>query len=268
MASWFLPRPFTSNVDIAVKAVADIALMVSKKKITISWSGGKDSAFALYKILLCGEYEVVHLHTVFNSDTKRVGMHGVHESLIEKQAEAIGLPLTKLYLPESNDHDKYKALMEKFYKNCFLEGISGVVFGDIFLEDLRDFRIGLLKPSHLDGIFPIWKIDSSKLMDDFLNVGFKTILCSAKTEYFDSDHLGKTITEDFVTEFSDKIDVCGENGEFHSFVYDGPLFKTPVPVVLGDVISKSYSYKVTLEDGTVNEQQTLFWFQDLSVVNN
>jgi uncharacterized protein (TIGR00290 family) len=239
--------------------------MVSKKKVTISWSGGKDSAFALYKILLSGEYDVVHLHTVINPESRRVGLHGVHESLIEKQAEAIGLPLIKLYLPESSDHDIYKALMEKFYKNCFLEGLNGVVFGDIFLEDLRDFRLAMLKPAHLEGIFPIWKIDSSKLILDFLNVGFKTMLCAANSVYFDSHHLGKTITEDFVSGFSDKIDVCGENGEFHSFVYDGPIFRFPIEVMLGDVVSKSYRFKVKLEDGTVNEQETSFWFQDLTV---
>jgi uncharacterized protein (TIGR00290 family) len=248
--------------------VADIALMASKKKVTISWSGGKDSAFALYKILLSGEYEVVHLHTLFNSETKRVGLHGVHELLIEKQAEAIGIPLIKLYLPESDNHDTYANVMTRFYKDCFLEGIQGVVFGDIFLEDLREFRIGMLKRAHLEGIFPIWKIDSAKLVDDFLNVGFKTILCSAKKEFFKSSELGRTITSDFIAGLTKEIDVCGENGEFHTFVYDGPIFRRPVQFLLGHVIDKSYHYKVTLQDGTVDNQQTSFWFQDLSVIND
>ena len=239
--------------------------MVSKKKITISWSGGKDSALALYKILLSGEYEVAHLHTVFNASNKRVGLHGVHENLIEKQAEAIGVPLVKLYLEESDNHDRYEALMKHFYNNCFREGIQAVMFGDIFLEDLREYRMRMLTTARLEGVFPIWKIESARLLEDFLNVGFKTLLCSAKSEYFEAADVGKIITTDFVQRFSNKIDICGENGEFHTFVVDGPIFRSPVKFSLGEVTSRSYQYKVKRNDGTVEEQETAFWFQDINV---
>src|SRR5688572_13520947 len=117
--------------------------MISKKKITVSWSGGKDSAFALYKILASGEFDVVSLHTVIDKDSRRVGLHGVQEALIAKQAEQLGLPLIKICLPASDDHDVYKSIMLKFYHQCSLDGVEGVVFGDIFLEDLRDFRMAL-----------------------------------------------------------------------------------------------------------------------------
>jgi uncharacterized protein (TIGR00290 family) len=134
--------------------------MVSKKKMTISWSGGKDSAFALFKILASGEYEVVGLHTVIDKDNRRVGLHGVREELIELQAMSLGLPLVKLYLPASNDHEAYTSLMRSFYKISADDGVTHVMFGDIFLEDLKSFREDLLKESGLIPEFPLWKIDT------------------------------------------------------------------------------------------------------------
>jgi diphthamide synthase (EF-2-diphthine--ammonia ligase) len=143
----------------AVKADAVIALMdTGKKRVTISWSGGKDSAFALYKILSVGTYHVVHLHTVVNAETKRVSMHGVHEKLLMRQAEALGIPLEILYMESSANHDNYTQLMTRFYKRCAGQGIEGVVFGDIFLEDLKIFRESLLQDTGLSSIYPLWEV--------------------------------------------------------------------------------------------------------------
>jgi len=236
--------------------------MTPKKKVSISWSGGKDSAFALYRILLSGEYEIVSLHTVFNEETKRVGLHGVHEGMIEQQAAQLDIPLKKLYLPGSEDHDAYSALMKSFYRQCAHEQLEGIVFGDIFLEDLRKYREELLQESGLDAIFPLWGLNTAVLVDDFINTGFKTILCSADAAYFNQEDLGKVMDYKFVLELSHGVDPCGENGEFHTFVYDGPMFKRPIEFRLRNVVLKEYSYQKRNEDGSIQKLQSAFWFQD------
>jgi uncharacterized protein (TIGR00290 family) len=235
--------------------------MISKKKVTISWSGGKDSAFALYKILASGEFEVVNLHTVIDQDSKRVGLHGVRESLIEKQAEQIGLSLEKIYLPASNDHEVYKSTLQKFYRTCAGNGLEGVVFGDIFLEDLRAFRLSLLEPK-LTPSFPLWNVDSKVLVSDFIDAGFKTTLCAADANFFSPHHL-RLIDHKFLELLPAGVDPCGENGEFHTFVFDGPLFKKPVPITMGEVVKKTYSYQRKEPNGETKKLETSFWFQDL-----
>ena len=234
-----------------------------KKKVTMSWSGGKDSAYALYKILLSQAYDVVNLHTVIDDQTRRVGLHGVPEILIEKQAQAIGLPLEKIYLTASESQDAYETCVQEFYQKCFSEGIEGVVFGDIFLEDLRQYRMNLLKPSKLFAQFPLWGIDSRMIVNDFIDAGFKSAICSADATLFSEEQLGRTIDRYFLTSLATGIDPCGENGEFHTFVYDAPIFQTSIPLRKGDVIRKTYSYRKKNEDGAIVELESPFWFQDL-----
>jgi uncharacterized protein (TIGR00290 family) len=250
-------------VVIVVRTVAGIALMDLKKKVTISWSGGKDSALALYKIISSGEFDIVHLHTVIDNDSKRVGLHGVKEELIERQARALGLKLVKLYLPATEDHAAYESLMRTFYSACKTDNITGVVFGDIFLEDLKTFREKMLEASGATGIFPLWKKDSRALIKEFLEVGFKTLLCSANASIFQSSDLGKTLDEDFIRSIPSAADVCGENGEFHTFVYDGPIFNSPISIEKGAVVKKHYNYKIKQTDGTIQEINAAFWFQEL-----
>jgi uncharacterized protein (TIGR00290 family) len=237
--------------------------MDSKKKITVSWSGGKDSAFALYKVLLSGEYDVVHLHTVISQETRRVGLHGVHESLIDLQAESMGIPLKKIYLESSEQHDAYEKLMHAFYKQCAREGTGAIVFGDIFLEDLKKYREQLLQDSKLNPIFPLWNIDSGRLIEDFVNAGFRTLICSANATLFKKEQVGQTIDAVFLQSLPPQVDPCGENGEFHTFVYEGPLFKRKIDVSLGEVIQRSYLYRKQNEDGSLTELESAFWFQDL-----
>lgn len=189
-------------------------------------------------------------------------MHGIREELIERQAQSIGLPLTKLYLESSASHNAYEKLMKDFYQRCVHDGIQDVVFGDIFLEDLKKFREDLLQPFNLKGIFPLWKLDTHQLINEFIDTGFKTLLCAADANYFSSQQTGKTINKDFITHLPKGIDPCGENGEFHTFVYDGPIFKEPIQFKYGSVVKKTYSFKKNVE----NEIQTMesgFWFQDL-----
>jgi uncharacterized protein (TIGR00290 family) len=236
--------------------------MSLKKKVTISWSGGKDSAFALYKALASGEFDVVNLHTIVDEDSRRVGMHGVRESLIEKQAEQIGLPLEKIYLPASNDHDLYKSTMQKYYRACAAMGIEGIVFGDIFLEDLRDFRVALLNRSKLTASFPLWMVNTKILIQDFIELGFKTTLCAADAKFFSPDQLC-LVDHNFLATLPPGVDRCGENGEFHTFVFDGPLFKKPVPVRKGELVKKTYDYQTKEPTGEIKKLESSFWFQDL-----
>ena len=236
---------------------------VMKQKVTVSWSGGKDSAFALYKILSQRVFDVVSLHTVLDDRTGRVGLHGVSEELIEKQAQSIGLPLEKIYLSASENQDQYQDTMQQFYQTCFANGIEGVVFGDIFLEDLKQYRMDLLKPSNLFAHFPLWGINSGTIVREFIDTGFKSAICAADTKLFSVEQLGKTIDHDFLASFGEGIDPCGENGEFHTFVYDGPVFKSTIPIRMGDVVRKTYSFNKRAEDGTIEKMETAFWFQDL-----
>ena len=221
----------------------------------MSWSGGKDSALALYYALHSNEYEVVHLHTTFGEETRRVGMHGVREELIEAQAHELRIPLRKLYLPASSTNDAYETVMKEFYRQCVDEGTTHVVFGDIFLEDLRLYRETLLKPFGLHPVFPLWGKDTKELVRGFLRLGFKTVICSANVTYFSETDAGKQITSDFIDQLPAGVDPCGENGEFHTFVFDGPVFQRAIGVHAGEV--SLHTYPVPGEKGHQ------FWFCDL-----
>jgi len=259
---WFLPKPFCGNGGFVVRRDVGIVLMDSKKRVTISWSGGKDSAFALYKILLSGEYEVVGLHTLINADTRRVGLHGVHEHILELQAAAIGLPLEKLYLETSDNHQAFEAVSRQFYSRCVRNNISGVVFGDIFLEDLRQYRENLLAASGLEAIFPLWHIDTRVLIDDFINTGFRTWLCSADARYFTRADMGRVLDHDFVAVLPAAVDPCGERGEFHTLVVEGPFFKKKLSLRRGEVVQQGYNFQKKNDDGTLIPMRADFWFQE------
>lgn len=233
-----------------------------KKRVTVSWSGGKDSALSLYKIISSGEYEVINLHTVIDEETGRVGLHGVREALIEQQVENIGLPFVKVYM-RGQSAESYAKLMKSFYMQCVRQGIEGVVFGDIFLEDLRDYRESLLKDSKLVPYFPIWKIDTEILWEDFINVGFKTMICSANASMFNESELGKILEMGFKDTLKPGVDVCGENGEFHTLVCDGPIFNKPLLVEPGILVKRTYTHQRKAEDGSITQVETNFYFQDL-----
>lgn len=235
----------------------------TRKNVTISWSGGKDATFALHKILATGEYNVVNLHTVIGDTTRRVGLHGVREELIDEQAACLGIPLHKLYLPEAPDHGAYETLMQDFYRECAAAHIEAVIFGDIFLEDLRAYREAMLQAVGLKGIYPLWAIPSEKLLRDFLAAGYKTVLCSANASWFMPGRLGVTIDNTFAATLPAGVDCCGENGEFHTLVYDGPLFKTPLSFRAGEVVKRSYNFQKVSPTGEPEPSSLDFWFRDL-----
>ncbi len=236
-----------------------------REKVAISWSGGKDCTLALHEVLRSAQYDVHSLHTTFNEDTKRVGLHGISELLIEAQAQSIGVVLDKIFIPTAEDHEAYESSMRNYYQSLRSSGVHKVVFGDLFLEDLKTFREKMLLAFGLGGIFPLWKKSSRLAAEKFIGLGFKAIICSADAKYFDEEVAGSTYDINFINSLPPEVDPCGENGEFHTFVTDGPIFKKPVVIHRGLPLAKEYHYKINLPDGTQESQSRKFWFQELNL---
>jgi uncharacterized protein (TIGR00290 family) len=228
-------------------------------KTFFNWSTGKDSAFALYCLLQDSDYSVDTLITTVNSHYNRVSMHGLRNELMHAQIEAIDLPLKLIELPEQPDMDTYNNIMHQALNELKLEGFTHSAFGDIFLEDLKAYRETQLASINLKGVFPIWKRDTKALLQEFLDLGFKTIIVAASAKYFDEDFVGTIIDHDFIANLPEDVDPCGENGEFHTFCFDGPIFKEPVKFELGKKTYKSYKNPDTEADAP----ESGFWFVDL-----
>jgi len=235
-----------------------------KPKAIFCWSGGKDSALALYKVLQENKVEVVALLTTLNAQFKRISMHGVREELLDEQALAIGLPLVKMYVSEGTNAE-YEKNMETLLLQYKAKGVTTVIFGDIFLEDLRTYRENNLARVAMDAVFPLWKKDTRGLMNEFFELGFKTITCCVNDGYLAEAHVGQQITKTFVNELPANVDPCGENGEFHTFCFDGPLFKRPVNFNIGDNLYRPMEIRTTDEDNvcTGNNITRGFWFCEL-----
>jgi uncharacterized protein (TIGR00290 family) len=235
------------------------------KKAIFCWSGGKDSAYALYKVLEQKEYSVEALFTTINENFKRVSMHGVREELVERQAKSIGLPWYKMYVREGSN-EEYERNMEAFLLEQKAKGIEHVIFGDIFLEDLRAYRDNNLAKAGFKGVYPLWKIETKKLASDFINAGFKTILCCTNDAYLGEKEVGELFTREFVKNLPTNVDPCGENGEFHSFCFDGPIFKEPVKFEKGEKIYKPLEIKVSKDHPPIKGPRAQgFWFCELSL---
>lgn len=231
-------------------------------KSLFNWSGGKDSALALYHTLNHPDFDVRCLMTSLNSEADRISMHGVRKSMLEAQVKAIGLPLSILSLPGEISMEDYDVLMRKQMAGFIDQGITHSVFGDIFLEDLKKYREQRLEEVGLKGHFPLWKQDTRELIQEFLDRGFKTIVVSVDGSKLDKSFAGRELNESFLNDLPSNVDPCGENGEFHTFVFEGPIFKEPFSFEKGEVVGKEY--KLSGEtDGAVT-----YWFQDLLPVDN
>lgn len=213
-----------------------------KEKVLMNWSGGKDSAMALYNILNNKNYKVEGLLTSVNAANQRISMHGVSGEVLVKQAESIGLPLTKINLPEASDMTAYENIMEQTLSSFTEQGIETSVFGDIFLEDLRKYRAQQLEKIGWKAVFPLWKKDTRNLVYEFLELGFRTRICCINKQYLDSDFLGCDLDEYLIDKLPENVDPCGENGEFHTFVYAGPVFQNNLSIKNGERVEKSYNH--------------------------
>lgn len=202
----------------------------------ISWSGGKDSSLALYEILKSKEYEVQALFTTITKDYDRVTMHGVRRELIEEQAKSIGIPLREVFIPKNVSNEEYSKIMEREMRKAKEEGISAIVFGDIFLEDVRKYREDNLSKVSMKGIFPLWGRDSRKVVEDFIKLGFNAIVVCVDSKALSKEFIGRIIDEKFLEDLPSGVDPAGEYGEYHTFVFDGPIFKKKVNFELGEIV--------------------------------
>jgi len=231
-------------------------------KALFCWSGGKDSAYCLHKVLSEKLLDVAYLMTTVNDAFKRISMHDVREELLDKQIESIGIPAIKIRIKDGT-HAEYEQLMRDALLQAKAEGITHVIFGDIFLEDLRLYREENLKQVDLIGVFPLWKMDTKDLLEDFITKKFKTITCCINDGYFDKTWVGKEIDADFIKDLPPFVDPCGENGEYHTFCYDGPVFHESINFTLGEKIYKPLEY--TFDDAVCKSPVKTkgFWYCDL-----
>ena len=235
-------------------------------KAYMNWSGGKDSSLCLHYIQQDNRYSVDCLLTSVNAAHDRISMHGVRRPLLQAQAESIGLPLQTIELPEQPGMQEYEqAMMEKVsaLKN---NGYDYAVFGDIFLEDLKRYREEKLATAAIQCVFPLWKISTTQLMQEFLQLGFKAIIVCVNEKYLDKSFCGRLIDESFVRDLPSNVDVCGENGEYHSYVFDGPIFKYPIRFTKGEIVYRKYQAPQNAQDtcNPMNQaSQYGFYFCDL-----
>lgn len=206
-----------------------------------NWSGGKDSAFALYKLLQDGQYDIRTLVTTVNAEHERISMHGVRRSLLEQQAKAIGFPVREILLPNAPDMASYEAAMQKGIQPLIDSGIRHAVFGDIFLEDLRRYREEKLAAAGVQAVFPLWGQPTRALAEAFIDLGFKTIVVCVQADKLDASFTGRVIDRQFLDDLPGNVDPCGENGEFHTFVFDGPVFREPVRFRTGERVFRTYA---------------------------
>ena len=211
-----------------------------QNKAVMNWSGGKDSAFALHKALQNKEFKIEYLLTTVNSHWQRISMHGVRRELLRKQAEAIGIELIEVLLPEMPSMEDYETEMNKTLDFLLSKGITHSIFGDIFLEDLRHYREQKLQEKGLIGVFPLWQIPTQNLIKDFIAQNFKTITVCVDATKLDQKFCGRLIDREFIAELPKDVDVCGENGEFHTFVYDAPFFRKVIKFSKGETVFRDY----------------------------
>lgn len=207
-----------------------------KEKVIFSWSGGKDSALALYKLQKTKNYQIAALLTTITRDYDRISMHGVRTILLEMQAESLGLPLEKVLITKDITDEQYERKMRQVLAKYLAAGVSSVVFGDIFLEDLREYRENNLSKMGMKGIFPIWKMNTAVLAHEFIESSFKAVITCIDSNFLDKMFIGSTFDEQFLSRLPSAVDPCGENGEFHSFVYDGPIFRQRILHTTGKVV--------------------------------
>ena len=235
-------------------------------KSFFNWSGGKDSSLALYHILNDKHYSVEKLLTNINGIYNRISMHGVREALLLQQADAIGIPLQKLVLSEQPSMVEYEQFMTEAMAQLHKEKFSHSVFGDIFLEDLKIYREKQLTKVPMTAVFPIWKRDTKELIHEFIDLGFKTIVVCVNEKYLNKSFCGRIIDESFIKDLPGNVDVCGENGEFHTFVFDGPIFKYPVAFTKGEIIYRKYAAPKRDDDRCFQQMPVAdygFYFCDL-----
>lgn len=235
-----------------------------KKKMYFNWSTGKDAALALYFLQKENKFDVDHLLISLNKNLNRVSMHGLSRELMSAQLESIGLDYSTVELPEEPSMAQYAQLMTEAVNRLKSKGYSDTGFGDIFLEDLREYREKNLSGLGVKCHFPLWKRNTLDLLNEFIDLGFKAVVVSINTSKLDHSFCGREINREFLDDLPNDVDPCGEYGEFHTFCYDGPIFNKPVAFKKGEKILKSYK-NPSAKNKEKGESEIKFLFQDLII---
>src|SRR5262249_21285085 len=222
------------------------ATKTMKKPVLFSWSGGKDSCLALHEIQKSEEFQVEAFLTTVTRDYDRISMHGVRRELLEKQAASLGVPLRQVLITKSATNEEYEANLIEAVSTYRHRGIDSIVFGDLFLEDIKLYRDQFLRRHNLHGIYPVWLRNTTEFIQEFISLGFKAVVTCVDGKVLDPSFAGRIIDERFLSDLPGRVDPCGENGEFHTFVFDGPNFNEAVNFSLGERV-----------------QRDSFWFRDL-----
>jgi uncharacterized protein (TIGR00290 family) len=222
-----------------VECFTIVLVNLQKNKVLLSWSTGKDSAYALYQMRNTNNFDVVGLLTTITEEYDRVSMHSTRHDLLKKQAEQLNLPLFPVFIPASCTHDIYKARMQIFIEQAAQQGITHIVFGDLFLENVRKYRESQLASSKIRPLFPLWGKNTKALAHEIIQCGWKAIITCVDSQKLDACFTGRHFDQEFLNDIPKDVDPCGENGEFHTFVYDGPLFQHPIPTSLGEIMESN-----------------------------
>jgi uncharacterized protein (TIGR00290 family) len=207
-------------------------------KVALSWSSGKDSAWTLHVLRLRPDIQVSALITTFNSQANRVAMHAVRRSLVEAQAERTGIPLWAVELPAPCSNAEYEDRMRAICRRAIGEGITAIAFGDLFLQDIRDYRVRQLQGSGIEPLFPLWQIPTEQLSRDVIAAGMKAKITCVDPAKLAKSFAGCDYNLNLLQTLPSGIDPCGENGEFHTFAYDAPVFSRPIEVRAGEVVER------------------------------
>jgi uncharacterized protein (TIGR00290 family) len=253
---------FDGPVSLEVANYFDLqklpAMSNARNKIVMNWSSGKDAALAYLSLLADPSCTVTHLLTTLNEEYDRIFMHGIREQLLDKQAERMNIPLTKVKLPASPDDTLYKHAMLNALTTLKSEGVTAAAYGDIYLEDLKTYREQQLAQIGFEAVFPLWKKDTTELVRQVEEAGIEAIIVCVNAKSLGKELLGRKISAELLAAFPSDVDPCGENGEYHTFVYNAPFFGSPIPIVTGDIVHKTYKGS---DDN--NSWDTGFYFLDV-----
>lgn len=229
--------------------------MSPRENVVLNWSSGKDAALAYYYLQQDGRCQVTHLLTTVNAEQGRIVMHGVREQLLDAQAARIGMPLKKIYLPASPDDTSYGDAMQSALRELKATGVTASAFGDLFLEDLKTYREAQLATIGMKAVFPLWKKDTRAMVTELEQAGIEAMIVCVNGKFLDSSFLGRKVNSALLADLPANVDPCGENGEFHTFVYNAPYFSGAIPVLQGETVYREYG------DG---ELRSGFYFLDIT----
>jgi uncharacterized protein (TIGR00290 family) len=216
--------------------------IATPRTLLLSWSGGKDSALALRELRMAGTHEIKALLTTLTVEFDRVSMHGVRRSLLYEQASSLGLPLQEIWIPSNSSNEIYETQMKNALMKHRNQGVEEVAFGDLFLQDVRRYREERLGQIGMRGLFPLWGRDTKKLAREFVELGFRAVVCCIDPRMLGEEFCGREYDDSFLGSLPSGVDPCGENGEFHTFVYAGPIFKNEIEMTKGPIVHRGDFY--------------------------